>query len=96
MRPPQVVTRWGVVLARTGRAMYEDDCLGWAGELAFFWFLALFPALLFVVALAGSFPVQHLIDAVWKPCSRWRPAMCSSSSGTSSSRSGSDHPAVCW
>jgi len=64
MRPSQFVIRWGEILKRTGRAIYEDDCLGWAGELAFFWFLALFPALLFVVALASSLPVQHLIDVV--------------------------------
>jgi membrane protein len=64
MRPSQSVIRWGEVLKRTGSAIYQDDCLGWAGELAFFWFLALFPALLFVVALASSLPVQHLIDVV--------------------------------
>ena len=64
MRPSQSVIRWGEILKRTGRAIYQDDCLGWAGELAFFWFLALFPALLFVVALASSLPVQHLIDVV--------------------------------
>jgi membrane protein len=64
MRPQQVVKQWGAILRRTGRAVYEDDCLGLAGELAFFWFLAIFPGLLFVVALATSFPVQHQIDAL--------------------------------
>jgi membrane protein len=64
MRPSQRVVRWGEILKRAGRAIYADDCLGWAGELAFFWFLALFPALLFVVALAGFFPVQRVIDVV--------------------------------
>jgi membrane protein len=64
MRPSQSVIRWGEILRRTGRAIYDDDCLGWAGELAFFWFLALFPALLFVVALASSLPLQHLMDVV--------------------------------
>jgi membrane protein len=64
MRLPQSVVRWGEIAGRTSRAVYEDDCLGLAGELAFFWFLALFPGLLFVVALAGSFPIQHQIDAV--------------------------------
>ncbi|MCX6538473.1 MAG: YihY/virulence factor BrkB family protein [Acidobacteria bacterium] len=64
MRSSQSVIRWGEILKRTGRAIYEGDCLGWAAELAFFWFLALFPALLFVVALAGSLPVQQLIDEV--------------------------------
>lgn len=74
MRPPQIVIRWGAILARTGRAVYEDDCLGLAGELAFFWFLAIFPGLLFVVALATSFPVQHQIDAVVQGLARVAPA----------------------
>jgi membrane protein len=73
MRPPQIVIRWGAVLTRTGRAVYEDDCLGLAGELAFFWFLAIFPGLLFVVALATSFPVQHQIDAVVQGLARVAP-----------------------
>ncbi len=55
---------WGEILKRTSRAIYEDDCLGWAAELAYFWFLALFPALLFVAALASYLPDEHLIDAV--------------------------------
>jgi membrane protein len=62
MRPPPPVTRWGEILKRTGRAVYADDCLGWAAELAFFWFLAFFPALLFLVALASYVPVQDLVD----------------------------------
>src|ERR1017187_1973239 len=57
------VVTWGDILKRTGLAVYEDDCFGWAAELAYFWFLALFPALLFVVSLAGYLPVQNLIDA---------------------------------
>ena len=73
MRPPQSVVRWGEILRRTGRAVYEDDCLGWAGELAFFWFLALFPGLLFVVALASSLPMQHLIDVVVASLARVAP-----------------------
>lgn len=69
----QFVRRWGEILRRTGRAIYEDDCLGWAGELAFFWFLALFPALLFVVALASVLPMQHLIDVVVESLARVAP-----------------------
>lgn len=64
------VIRWGEILTRTGHGIYHDDCLGWAAELAFFWFLALFPALLFVVALAGSLPVQHLVDAAVESLAR--------------------------
>jgi membrane protein len=73
MRLPQFVIRWGEIFGRTGRAIYEDDCPGWAAELAFFWFLALFPGLLFVVALAGVLPVQHLIDAVVEGLARVAP-----------------------
>ena len=73
MLPPQAVNRWGAILTRTGRAIYEDDCLGLAGELAFFWFLALFPGLLFVVALAGSFPIQHQIDVIVEGLARVAP-----------------------
>jgi membrane protein len=64
MRSSPAVIRWGEILKRTGRAVYEDDCLGWAAELAFFSFLALFPALLFLAALASVIPVQHLMDVV--------------------------------
>jgi membrane protein len=63
LRSP-AVRRWGEILGRTSRGVYEDDCLGWAAELAFFWFLALFPALLFVVALASSIPALRVVDAV--------------------------------
>lgn len=73
MRSSPSVIGWGEILKRTGRAIYEDDCLGWAGELAFFWFLALFPALLFVAALAGSLPVPDLIDVVVRSLARMAP-----------------------
>jgi membrane protein len=44
--------------------VYRGHCLGWAAELAFYFFLALFPALLFVVSLASFLPVQALIDTI--------------------------------
>lgn len=40
-------------LKRVGRRMLDDDCLGLAGQLAFFSLLSLFPFLMFLVALAG-------------------------------------------
>jgi len=60
-RPRSSLVRWGDLVRRTARAVSEDDCLGGAGELAYFWFLALFPGLLFVGALAAYLPVQHLL-----------------------------------
>ena len=64
---------WGETLKRTGRAVYETDCLGWAAELAYYWFLALFPALLFLVGLASYLPAQPLIDAVVGALGRFAP-----------------------
>jgi uncharacterized BrkB/YihY/UPF0761 family membrane protein len=40
-------------LRRVGRRTLDDDCLGLAGQLAFFSLLSLFPFLMFLVALAG-------------------------------------------
>jgi membrane protein len=48
------------ILRRTVVALYVDNCLGLAAQLAFYFFLALFPALLFLVALASFFPLQKL------------------------------------
>ena len=42
-----------IALRRVGRKTLEDDCLGLAGQLAFFSLLSLFPFLMFLVALAG-------------------------------------------
>lgn len=40
-------------LRRVGRKVLHDDCLGLAGQLAYFFLLSLFPFLMFLVALAG-------------------------------------------
>jgi membrane protein len=42
-------------------AVGEDHCLGLAAQLAFFALLAIFPALLCLVALVGYFPIQDVI-----------------------------------
>ena len=41
-----------------------DNCLGLAAQLAYYFFLALFPALLFLVAIISFIPVSGLIDAI--------------------------------
>ncbi len=53
---------WTDILKRTGVEIYTGNCFAWAATLAFYFFLALFPALLFVVSLASVLPVQWLID----------------------------------
>jgi membrane protein len=40
----------------------DDHCPGLAAELAFYFLLALFPALLFLVALVSVMPVEHVLE----------------------------------
>jgi membrane protein len=47
---------------RTIDEIADDNCLGLAAQLAFYFLLALFPALLFLVALIGYVPVEHALD----------------------------------
>ena len=55
---------WGELLKRTAKETSEDDCFGLAAQLAYYFFLALFPAVLFVLALASFFPLTNFIDDV--------------------------------
>ena len=48
---------WTELLKRTGKEFMADDCLGLAAQLAYYFFLALFPTLLFLLALASFFPL---------------------------------------
>jgi membrane protein len=56
---------WRELLKRTARAVMNDDVTGLAAELAYYFFLALFPALLFLVALASYFPLQNLLGQMF-------------------------------
>lgn len=47
---------------RTFKEIQDDDVLGMAAQLAYYFFLGLFPALLFVAAVASFFPVANLTD----------------------------------
>jgi membrane protein len=55
---------WSELLKRTVKDANDDDCLGLAAQLAYFFFLALFPAVLFFLALASFFPLTNATDAV--------------------------------
>jgi len=52
---------WSAVIRRTLREIDEDNCFGLAAQLAFYFLLALFPALLFLVALVGYVPVENAL-----------------------------------
>src|SRR5258707_2871418 len=55
---------WKELLRRTAREVLADNCLGLAAQLAYYFFLALFPALLFLVALISFIPVEGLLDTI--------------------------------
>ena len=64
---------WTEVFKRTFKEVLDDDVLSLAAELAYYFFLALFPALLFVVALASFLPVDNLIEDITNRMSGFAP-----------------------
>jgi membrane protein len=64
---------WWEVAKRTFNETLNDDCLSLAAQLAYYFFLALFPALLFLVALASFFPIQNLMDTIVGSLARFAP-----------------------
>ncbi len=55
---------WGELLKRTAKETQADNGLGLAAQLAYYFFLALFPTLLFLIALAGAFASPELMTRV--------------------------------
>jgi len=64
---------WRELLTRTYRELMEDDGLGLAAQLAYYFFLALFPAILCVLAIASFFPLQNFTDDVVGSLGRFAP-----------------------
>jgi len=54
---------WREISKRTFKEMVADDCLGLAAQLAYYLFLALLPAILFLLAIGSFFPLQDLAGA---------------------------------
>jgi membrane protein len=55
---------WAELARRTWREVVADDVLGLAAQLAYYFFLALFPAILFLLAVASFFPLANITDDV--------------------------------
>jgi membrane protein len=55
---------WSELIKRTARETMGDDAQGLASQLAYYFFLALFPALLCLLAIASFFPLQNFTDDV--------------------------------
>src|SRR3954471_21578372 len=53
---------WKELLRRTYAEVISDDAQGLAAQLSYYFFLALFPALLCLIAIASFFPLQNLTD----------------------------------
>ena len=64
---------WKDLLKRTWAEVQADNCLGLAAQLAYYFFLALFPALLFLVAVASYFPIANLMDQITAMLARVAP-----------------------
>jgi membrane protein len=55
---------WTELARRTWREVVDDDVLDLAAQLSYYFFLALFPAILFLLALASFFPLSNITDDV--------------------------------
>ena len=55
---------WKEILKRTVRETLQDDAQGLAAQLSYYFFLALFPTLLCLVALASMLPLANFTDEV--------------------------------
>ncbi len=69
----RIPVTWTELAKRTFAEVIADNCLGLAAELAYYFFLALFPALLFLVAIVSFIPVHGLLDAITGSLARVAP-----------------------
>src|SRR6266487_2752681 len=60
----RVPVAWSQVMKRTVKDLLDDHCLGLAAQLAYYFLLALFPALLFFVVLIGYLPIENEVSAL--------------------------------
>src|SRR3954464_1878494 len=64
---------WPELIKRTASETMSDDAQGLASQLAYYFFLALFPALLCMLAIASFFPLQNVSDDVVRALGRFAP-----------------------
>ena len=64
---------WTELAKRTYREMSDDDAFGLAAQLAYYFFLALFPAILCMLALASFLPLHNFTDEVLRAAARFAP-----------------------
>jgi membrane protein len=49
---------------RVIKEVQEDDCMGWAAQLAYYLLFAVFPFFLFLTALLGFLPIPNLLERI--------------------------------
>ena len=69
----EMALSWSELIKRTARETMNDDAQGLASQLAYYFFLALFPALLCFLAIASFFPLQNFTDEVLRVLSPFAP-----------------------
>ncbi|HEV8209741.1 MAG TPA: YihY/virulence factor BrkB family protein, partial [Vicinamibacterales bacterium] len=74
LRALKVPVSWTELARRTYGEVLADDCLGLAAQLAYYVCLALFPALLFLVAIVSFVPIAGLLDAITVTLARVAPS----------------------
>jgi len=74
LRALKVPVSWPELARRTYNEVLADNCLGLAAQLAYYFFLALFPALLFLVAIVSFVPIAGLLDAITANLARVAPS----------------------
>ena len=69
----RVPLSWTELAKRTWNEILADDLLNLAAQQAYYFFFALFPALLTLISVASFFPVANLIDEVVRLMGRFAP-----------------------
>lgn len=69
----RVPLSWGELAKRTWAEILADDLLNLAAQQAYYFFFALFPALLTLISIASFFPVANLIDETVTLLGRFAP-----------------------
>ena len=69
----KVSLSWRDILTRTVKETMADNIFGMSAQLAYYFFFALFPALLLLIAMASYLPEQTLIDQLFKSMGGFAP-----------------------
>jgi membrane protein len=64
---------WGDLFTRTFKEAWADDVLNLAAQQAYYFFFALFPAILALISIVSFFPIENLMDEIVAMLSRVAP-----------------------